>query len=362
MPTVHQFTPVLEPGAVGSHTLEIRSTLQAAGWESEIFSARATPGFGTYVPFTEYGASVAADPDDVLLYHVAIGSEVGDFVADRRERVAVDHHNITPVEYYERWTPEVGPGIRWGRRQLAALAPRSTFGLADSAFNRSELTAAGCRRSAVVPILVDLDGFDRECDPARLAALERAKDDGGIDLLFVGRIAPNKCQHDLVKMLAIYRRHFDPRARLHLVGGISSPEYVEALRAFADALGISGAVNIPGGVSSAELRAHYRAADVFASASEHEGFCVPLLEAWHHDLPVVARSTTAVPETVRDAGVLLPDRSAELFATAVARVTADSDLREGLVAAGRRRLEDFALPRTRTRLLETLTAFLETDG
>ncbi len=110
---------------------------------------------------------------------------------------------------------------------------------------------------------------------------------GGADILFVGRIVPSKAQHELVKALWAYRRLYDPKARLHLVGGTSSFAYTKALQEFVDDLGLSAAVRLPGEVSDAALAAYFGAADVYLSLSAHEGFGVPLVEAMVAGVPVV---------------------------------------------------------------------------
>ncbi|MCZ7527383.1 MAG: glycosyltransferase [Acidimicrobiia bacterium] len=355
---VHQFVPTLEPGAVGGHTLEIRRTLHELGAESEIFAEHVHPSMaGLAHDYLRYGRKVAARADDVLLYQMAIGSPVADFVRRRPQRKAVDHHNITPPEFFARWEPDLVHGLAWGRHQLAELAGCASFALADSAFNEAELRALGYRDTAVVPILFDPAVFEREVDEGLLGRLGEAKAAGGADLLFVGRLAPNKAQHDLVKALAAYRRVYDPRARLHLVGGASSEVYVETLRAYAHALGLDDAVDLAGSVPDAQLAAYYRSADVFVSASEHEGFCVPLLEAMHHRVPIVAYAAAAVPETLARAGILLASKAPARVAAAVARVVADRALRASLAEAGAARLEDFSLARSRARLVEALRRF-----
>jgi glycosyltransferase involved in cell wall biosynthesis len=148
--------------------------------------------------------------------------------------------------------------------------------------------AAGYRATTVVPILLDPGEFDREVDAATLDRLRSATAAGGASWLFVGRVVPNKAQHDVVKAFAAYRRVFDPHARLRLVGGTSLPAYADAVARYVDALGLGGAVELTGPVDPGVLSAHYRAADVFVCLSDHEGFCVPILEAMHHDLPIVA--------------------------------------------------------------------------
>jgi glycosyltransferase involved in cell wall biosynthesis len=348
---LRQFVPVLEPGAVGAHTLEVERLCRELGIETEIYAEDVREVWaGRGRRLKEYRARA----DDVLLYHVAIGSPVADFVASQPGTVVVDHHNITPASYFADWEPPVVHGIAWGRRQLADLAARSSAGLADSGFNRDELDQLGYPRTSVAPILLDTTTFDRVADEA---ALERLAHDGAA-WLFVGRVSPHKCQHDVIKAFAVHRRTYDPDAVLRIVGASSSDRYVAALHQLVDALGLSGAVELTGGVSDGELAAHYRSADVFVCLSEHEGFCVPLLEAMHHRVPIVAFASTAVPETLGAGGLCLPGKSASTVAAAVHRVLGDAVLRASLVAAGEQRLRDFDLPVTRATWRAALEAIL----
>jgi glycosyltransferase involved in cell wall biosynthesis len=353
MSAVHQFVPTLEPGAVGHHVVMVRELLHELGVESTTFAEHVKAGMAG-VDFREYGRSVPARPDDVLLYHVAIGSTVADFVRDRAPRLVLDHHNITPATYWAGWEPAVVPAAAWARNQFAELAPRAELGIAHSRYSERELTALRCRRTAVVPVLVDLAGYDRAVDEEALAGLRH---DGPV-WLFVGRLAPNKAQQDLVKAFAVFRRVYAPDAVLRLVGGSSSERYLDALRSLVTALDLDDAVDITGSVPDGVLAAHYRSADVLVCVSEHEGFCVPLLEAMHHGVPIVAYDSTAVGETVGAGGLLLPGKSPGLVAAAVDRVVADEGLRTGLVEAGRRRLAELAPDVTRRRYREALEAVL----
>ena len=352
-PALHQFVPQLNVGAIGTHILEIRRTLHELGWRGEVFANEVKP------PYEREGRLVGeydalAEPGDLLLYHVAHGSPMAQWLMARPERLLVDYHNMTPFEFFAGWDDVLAAETAYGRIQLRALARRTSFALADSAFNEQELRDSGFGRTAVVPILLDLDRLESEVDEDALACLLAAKDGGGADWLFVGRVAPNKTQHDVVKAFAAYRRAYDPRARLHLVGGPSPASYLRAVAKFADHLGLADAVELTGPVTGGEIAAHYRAADVFVCLSEHEGFCVPLLEAWHHRVPVVALAATAVPETLGDAGILLDEKRPTLVAAAVHRVLSDAALRDALVAAGTARLDQFSLHRSRARLVEAL--------
>ena len=364
-PTLHQFVPTLDGGAVGAHVIEVQRTLRAAGWESEIFSEMTkAPYEGQAHPFTDYAGTVAAHPDDVLLYHAAIGSVVADWLmSERRPRLVIDYHNITPPSWFEGWEPDQTYGLGWGRAQLRRLARRCRLAWADSAFNAGELAAVGMPRSEILPILMPADALGAPGEPDVVA---RAGSTPGARWVFVGRLAPHKRQHLIIAALAAYRRLYDPHARLTLVGGPSSVTYESALRRFVadlagDDRGLAEAVTITGPVSDAERNAHYAAADVFVCLSAHEGFCVPLLEAWHHRVPVVAYGAAAVPETLGDAGVLLADCSCLPVAAAVARVCNDPLLAAGLRDAGTRRLDRYSPERTRSRLLDLAGGLLSGD-
>ncbi|HZQ58823.1 MAG TPA: glycosyltransferase family 4 protein [Acidimicrobiales bacterium] len=354
MPTLHQFVPTLDPGAVGTHILEAQRVLRAAGWASEVFSEHTVgPYDGRARRYTDYGSDVAANDDDVLVYHLAIGSSVADWLLARRPpRLVVDYHNITPPEWFAGWEPSVAYGLAWGRAQLRRLAPRTGFGLADSAYNASELQAAGLRRTEVLPIL--LPDHDGTADATRVAELRA---EPGPRWVFVGRLAPNKRQHLLIAALHAYRRAYDGSARLDLVGGASSPTYESALRAFTRDLGLTGAVTFTGPVSDSERDARYAAADVFVCMSGHEGFLVPVLEAWRHRVPIVAwGGAPAVAGTLGDAGLLMPEAEPEAAAATVGRVLGDPHLADALRARGDARSAQFAPGRTRARLLELADA------
>jgi glycosyltransferase involved in cell wall biosynthesis len=351
---VDQVIPTLaRRDAIGSHTIAARDALRSAGFDAEIFYDHATPDAADEGrPVRELDA-VGAGPR-LLLYQLSIGSRLADLVAARPEPLLVDYHNVTPASLLARWEPEVADEVALGRRQMAALASRCILALADSAYNETELRAAGYRRTTVVPLLIDMRSTGAPPDPGTLARLAAAKDRGGADLLFVGRMAPHKAQHDLVKMLAVLRRADDRRARLHLVGLPFGERYPRALAAYVDRLGLSDAVDVAGSVTEAQLEAYYRSADAFVCASDHEGFCVPLVEAMGHGLPVVAYAAGAVPETVDDAGLVLSTKEPAHLATAVSRVLSDVPLRRRLVAAAARRAATFDVAAARAALVDAV--------
>ncbi|MBI2169535.1 MAG: glycosyltransferase family 4 protein [Actinobacteria bacterium] len=360
---LHQLVPSLRVGdAVGGHTLRVRDALRDLDLESEIFVENSHPAVAAetrhiddYVEYTRTsGAQLAG-----VMYQLAVGANTAELFFALSEPKIVDYHNITPPEYFSGWDDYEAMRTRVGRTQMERLGRRCDLALGDSSYNVADLTEHGYAcPTEVVPILLDLSAFDREVDERALARLERAKGDGGSDWLFVGRFAPNKCQHDLLKAFAAYRRTHDPRARLHLAGSEGPTRYVKALHRLAADAGVGGAVTFHTGVPSGVLSALYRAADVFVCLSEHEGFCIPLLEAMHHRVPVVAFAAAAVPETLGGAGLLLTDKRPLTVAHAVDRLLTDAGLRARMVAAGRERLADFSLDRTRARLVEALAPVL----
>jgi glycosyltransferase involved in cell wall biosynthesis len=346
---VNQFVPMLEPGAVGAHTLVARDVLRAAGHTSDIFASEIDPALADRGAYLTREARSRAD---VVVYHMAIGSVVADTVLARDEPIVVNHHNLTPMRYIAGWQPVAAYGVAWGRGQLRELATRARLGVADSSYNEQDLIEVGFPRTTVVPILVDLATLDIEPSAAPVRA-------DAVTWLFVGRLAPHKAQHDIVKAFAAYRRFHNADARLYLVGGGREDGYARTLRRFIHGLDLDDAVTVTGGVSPAELAAYYRAADVFVVCSEHEGFCVPLLEAMHRQVPIVAYSATAVTETLDDAGILLDVKDPCTIAAAVDRVVTDPTLRSQLVDAGARRVRDFDLSRTGPAFVEAVTSARE---
>ena len=337
--------------AIGAHVLHTRDALREAGYESDIYAGDAHPEVREHARALDE-LSTARSRQRWLLFHHSTGSAVAEAVLRRPEPLILDYHNITPASYVSRWAPAMREELELGREQLDALAPRSFYGIAHSSFSRRELEEAGLAHTDVVAPMFDMT--DAAADPEVTEALGKERATGGADWLFVGRLSPHKAQHDLIKALAAYRRLYDPRARLHLVGTALGADYPRALERFATRLGVAEGVRTPGSVSDEALVSYYRAADVFVCASDHEGFCVPLVEAMHLGLPVVAFDAAAVGETVGDGGLVLPDKTPVRMATAAHRVVDDAALRGSMVHLGRRRAEAFSLGAVRRQLMSAL--------
>jgi len=360
-PAIHQFAATAEEGAVGSHMLGLQHLLRAEGRDSEIFAEHRRGRFADAArPHVDYGTAIAAAPGDIVVYHLAIGSVIADWLAPRPQALVVVHHNLTPVRFLRGWDPDASYGVEWGLRQLPELAARARLGVGVSSFNAADLIAAGFERTAVAPVLFDATSLR----PQRASGTAREGDERrspGASWLFVGRLAAHKCQHQIVRALAAYRRLYDPHATLRLVGGPQEGPYVDAVRSSAAALGVGGALSLTGPVSPERLAGEYRRADVLVCLSEHEGFCVPLVEAMTAEVPVVTVASSAIPETVADAAVVLPfargrQPPALAVAAAVHRVLSDTALRAQLVGAGRRRAAALGPEVTGRRWMDLLGA------
>ena len=339
--------------AIGTHVLNVRDVLRSAGYESDIYSGQVHPEVKHESRRIEEMPS-GKRRDTWLMFHHSIGSTVTEAVMRRNEPLIVDYHNITPASLVDRWAPWVREELELGAEQLGRLSQKSFYGIAHSVFSEKELHESGCNRTSVVPPLFETSHAHAAPDPTAMAALSAEKSKGGSDWLFVGRVSPHKAQHDLLKALACARRFYDSDSRLHLVGTSLGVDYPRALERFATRLGIGDSVTMTGVVSSSVLDAYYRSADVFVSTSDHEGFCVPIVEAMARGLPVVAFGAAAVGETVGGAGVVLPDKAPMTVAAAVDRVVRDGDLRGRLANAGRARAAELSMPASAARLVEAI--------
>jgi L-malate glycosyltransferase len=357
---VDQFVPgFAKHDAIGNHTLQIRALLRSKGIESDIYGEWIDPRVASEArPYTE----AKPRPGSTVLYHASTHSGMADWLVDCAAKgvtVLSDYHNITPSSYFRRWEPNAAESMDLARAELDRMAPVVPMALADSQFNEKELVAAGYARTATAHLLVDLDDYHRRPDGKTLDRLRREKERGGARWLFVGRIAPNKCQHDVIGAFAAYRRLFDPAARLTLVGSATAIRYLRALQQLSESLELGDSVTIADNVAFPELLAHFATADVFVCMSEHEGFCVPVLEAMELGVPVVAYDAAAVPETLAGSGVLLDDKDPWVTASAVHDLLSDDTRQAALVTSARSRAREFSLPVTSAQFLDTITAWLD---
>jgi L-malate glycosyltransferase len=338
---LHQFLAGATAGdAITEQALIMRRWLRDMGFQSEIFAWHIHTSVESEIrPLTAYRRGRS---EQWAIYRHSIGSDVPDFLAGQALRLILIYHNITPPEFFEGSDPMRARIARLGRAQLDLLQPMTGLTLADSAFNAGDLRQAGFPGPQVLPISLPVDRFDFLPDEKVVAALAGK----GPCVLFIGRIAPNKRQEDLVRLLVCLRR-IQPQAHLVLVGDRWVVGYDTWIEQLAGQMGVRDRVTLTGKVSHEVMLTYLQTADCYVSMSEHEGFGVPLIESMTMGLPVVAYGTTAVPDTMGDAGVLFYHKDFEACAELIDLICNDHTLRRRIVARQKERAEFFLESRVR---------------
>ena len=334
---VHQLVPNLAFGdAISQQALTLRRIFRQAGLRSEIYAEHVDVQLrGEARPYRRLREEQGEQAP--VLFHFSIGSEVTDYYRQLPNPRLLGYHNITPAGFFHGVNEQVAAHCARGREELKSLKAHSRAAVADSEFNRSELAALGFANTTVLPIVLDPERYALR--PVR--RLQGYRDDGHVNFLHVGRLVPNKRIEDLLKVFYFYRKRIHLDSRLFLVGIDTDMEiYSFALRQMIHDLGLSG-VAFPGRVSQRELVTYYRLAHVYLCMSEHEGFCVPLVEAMHFGVPVIAYAAGAVPETLGDAGALVTRKDFVEIAELASLLCGDGELREAMIAAGRERARQF---------------------
>lgn len=352
---IHQWSAGASTGdAITSYAVALRSMMRAWGCESELFTDYRHVSFDARKDWRDVRAFPTGLPDgSIVVYHFSIGSDLTERFLSLPPGITriVCYHNITPARYVRSLRPRMAKVLEEGRRQLRLLAPQVDFAIGDSTYNCEEMREAGCEKTARVPLMWKRPDLEPEPDPGILATYS----DGAVNWIFVGRVTPNKKLEDVIRAFYFFRKTVHPHSRLFLVGSFGGMEnYVSSLRALTVQLDLPGVV-FTGHVTSPELVAYYRLADLFVCMSEHEGFCLPLLEAMSFDVPVLAFAAAAVPETVGSGGVVFTGKDYRLVAETAGLLTSPGEARDRIVAAGRERLRAFdpeAVERIFRRALE----------
>jgi glycosyltransferase involved in cell wall biosynthesis len=353
-PPVHQLLAALSYGdAISNEALAIQAHLRREGFPSEIFAEGVHPRMAHLArPLWEYPSVSSAET--VCLFHFSIGSAAGRLIYHAPDRLVAIYHNITPAHFFLGFHQHLAGLCYHGRRELQAFAARTELALGDSEFNRRELVEAGYAATGVLPIVLDWQAYGRRPSPV----VRRQLADGRKNVLFVGRIIPNKKIEDLIRVFAVYQRHIEPESRLLLVGDYRGHErYFDRLVERVKELGLDEVV-FTGHVDEDDLMAYYSAADLFLCLSEHEGYCVPLLEAMIFGVPVVAFDAGAVAETLRGGGILLEQKRPEVVAELIHEVLTRTDLRQAVLETQARVLRELRATDFGALLMERLSPVL----
>jgi glycosyltransferase involved in cell wall biosynthesis len=335
---VNQWVPAAHAGdAIGDSARRVRALLRAMGHESDLYALTIDDDLRDDV---RRFSDPAASRGDVTIFHYALPSPMTERFATLGGGRVLQYHNVTPAAYFAPYDPALFRLAALGRQALTTLVGRVDLALGDSEYNRQELETLGFARTGVFPIAVDTERLTRD---VRRPALEEVLDDGLVNFLFVGRIAPNKKIEDHIKLAEVYKRYVDAYYRFIFVGRYDVvPRYYSMIRALmADYRLLNDRFIFTGPVPDAELAVYYRHAAVYVSLSEHEGFCVPLVEAMAADVPVLAYAAAAVPDTLGGAGVQFAPKDLEVAAELLGELAFNDALRAQIIDGQRRRLADF---------------------
>ena len=334
MREIHQLVHTLSYGdAISSEVVTLKNVFTELGVSSEIYSINTHP---KYKGLTNHYSDFPKDFSGDVILHYSLGSELNELYRSLNEaKRTLIYHNLTPANWFKSVNARVYNDIKNGALELPDLLKLSDRVLADSSFNKSELN----HPCEVLPLPID----PAKCnEPANEGIAQILKNDKKIHVLHVGRVAPNKCIEDIIKAFYFLHYHIDENSKLWLIGIDHDTElYSFGLKRLVQELHLSDSVEFLGRRSDSEVRAFYENASVYVCASEHEGFCLPLVEAMNFKIPIVAHNSSAVPETLGEAGILYqtkdPSELAEVLYLAATRY------RESLIKAGEERVNQFSL-------------------
>lgn len=355
---VVQLLPTISFGdAVSNDTLALHRVLTGAGYNTAIYAENIDPRLGKHAACPV--STLQLRQEDVLLYHMSTGTDLNRQIPSFPCAKIMMYHNITPPAFFEPYNLQAAALTQYGLEGLRDLKDTFDMCLTDSAFNLSNLREYGyvCPME-VRPILIPFTDYDQKPDAQLLHDMTA---DGWTNLLFVGRIAPNKRQENLIRTFYHYKQR-NPKSRLILAGSDAGMEnYRERLETYVQALELPDVI-FTGKIRFDQILAYYRAADAFLCMSEHEGFCVPLAEAMHFGVPIIALNSCAVPDTLGGSGLLLDTPDPLEAALLTERLCTDKQLRRAVIDGQTKRLADFQYEKIRDLFLGQIRHFLERRG
>ncbi len=354
---VIQILPTMGMGdAIGNDVLALSKVLRDMGFQTGIYAetvdSRLPEGTAYLI-----SKMPRLSGEDVILYHMSTGTDLNFSLEQLSCRKMMIFHNITPARYFKGYNEKLTEISEYGLRGLCYLADKVDSCMVDSSYNASVLRDLNYQCPMTVrPILIPFSDYAKAPDSEIMAHYQN---DGYTNFVFVGRIAPNKKQEDVIRAFYCYKKYCNPKSRLFLVGSYAGMErYYHRLRRYVGALELDNVV-FTGHISFPAILAYYHLADLFLCMSAHEGFCVPLVEAMYFNVPILAYDSSAISDTLGGSGVLLPTNDPMEAALAADRVLRDPDMRREVIAGQRRRQLDFAYSEIRKLFEQQLRDFLE---
>jgi len=351
-----QIVPTLTYGdAVSNDTLALRDVLVSMGYETGIYAEYVDERNAKHHFVFKASELPKLSRNDVLIYHLSIASPLHAKLSEMDCRKIAIYHNVTPAVFFRDYSSRYYNLCKLGIYEIKQLNDVFDHCLAVSDFNRKDLVSYGYKCPIDVrPILIPFEDYDKT--PSQ-GVIDKYND-GKSNILFVGRVAPNKKHEDVIAAFSCYKKHYNPDARLFLVGSYDGMEpYKHRLDEYVEVLGVEDVI-FTGKIPFDEILAYYKIADIFLCMSEHEGFCVPLVEAMHFNVPIVAFASAAIPYTLAGSGVLLHDKDPLLISGMINRIMTDERLKDDIIKGQRQRVSDFSYEKTSALFMKYLTEFL----
>jgi len=354
---IYQLVPAMHYGdAVGDSTRLIRDLLQAEGNSCRIYSINIDENLSEQIKSWELFHK-EYQKESITILHFVLPSPMTEPFARLPGRKILIYHNITPAEFFQTYDSELANIARIGREQLSSLSKSVNLALGDSEFNRKELDKLGFHPTGVFPIPFNASHYEQPLDPLILDMFS----DEAINMLFVGRVVPNKRIEDLIKLSTYFKKYFTTKFRLFIVGKTDRVKayYYQLLQLVEDLKLDRNEVMFTGHIDISQLISYYQLADIFVSMSEHEGFCVPLVESMFFKIPIIAYNCAAIPYTLGDAGILINHKNIEKIAELCYLAARDEEFRKKIIERQNKRLEYFSLRNTKKRLFNFLNEVLQ---
>lgn len=359
MKIIQVIVTIQKGDAIGNFTLILDRMLKRAGYDARICAVNIGKGI-SQKQIDDFSCLNKVKRDDLIIYQMCEGNHINNILKKLICKKIAIYHNITPPEFFSKYGKCMAPIQENAIKEIQMLNQTFDWCIADSEFNKQDLIKLGYdeNKIEVIPIIIQYDDFKKRPDEE---IIQKYSNHGYVNFLFVGRIAPNKKQEDIIRTFAYYKKYINEKARLILIGSPFSEDYFNDIRTYIQALGLENSILIPGHISFEKILAFYSIADVFVCMSEHEGFCVPLIEAMLFDIPVVAYDSTAIKYTLGRGGVLLHDKNPMVFAGAIDKILSSDDLKAGIIAEQRLRLEELKQSSIEERIMKTIRTVIGED-
>lgn len=343
---IHQLLHTLSYGdAISGEAIALKRYFESKGIASEIYALNIDPKFKGYAKsFKEIDKNFTG----AVILHYSLGSPLNNLYRSlSNAKKYLIYHNLTPYQWFEGINPRIVSDIKEGFVELPSLCETSDYLIADSEFNAGEIAKLGFK-AEVVELPLDPERWNVEANSGIDALL---KSNGKLNIMSVGRLAPNKCVEDIIKSFYFLHHKIDRNSHLWLSGiDIDTEIYSFALKRLVYELSLQDAVSFVGRFVDSELKALYQNADLYVCMSEHEGFCMPVVEAMYFGVPVVAYDSSALPYTVKDAGILINQKSHPIIAELMYKAARDTELKSKLISAGKNRVKELSYENFTTQL------------